>query len=236
MIKQALEYIVGLNKPEIIQIGDEKYTDKHIERIQKEIRAEPLKFRTLSGLIQYIKDVPDTRDALVIVQVVSPTEVSVYSTLDNDRKREVLVSSVAQIPEVRFGSFIESERFVIMLQSMFVQSGDINAIMKFAGASEAGTVASYGDDGISQKVTVRQGITSSADDIVPSPALLRPYRTFTEVEQPESTFIFRMKDSDNQIGCALFEADGGAWKNTAMNNIKAFLEENMAGSGAVVIS
>lgn len=56
-----------------------------------------------------------------------------------------------------------------------------------------------------------------------------PYRTFTEVAQPMSNFIFRVKDNDRYgVTCALFEADGGAWKNEAKANIKAHLEKELA--------
>ena len=32
MIKAALEYIVGLNKPEILEIGNQTYSDKSLRR------------------------------------------------------------------------------------------------------------------------------------------------------------------------------------------------------------
>ena len=104
---------------------------------------------------------------------------------------------------------------------------DRELLLKFSGAVENGTVAEYGDDGVTQKVTVRQGIASKTDAIVPNPVRLRPYRTFIEVDQPVSEFIFRMKDS-HEICCALFEADGGAWKNEAMENVKEYLQEALA--------
>ena len=63
--------------------------------------------------------------------------------------------------------------------------------------------------------------------VVPNPVRLKPYRTFLEVEQPESEFIFRMKDCHGGIGCAFFEADGGAWKIEATQNIKAYLQEEL---------
>ena len=37
-----------------------------------------------------------------------------------------------------------------------------------------------------------------------------------------------MKDYDHTVGCALFEADGGAWRRTAMKNIKEYLEFELA--------
>ena len=116
------------------------------------------------------------------------------------------------------------------MQSKFVDDETTNKelILKFAGTVEDGTIAQYGDDGVTQKATVKTGISSKSDAIVPNPVYLRPFRTFIEVEQPASNFIFRM---DNKCGvtCALYEADGGAWEMEAMQNIKAYLEDALDG-------
>ena len=85
------------------------------------------------------------------------------------------------------------------------------------------SIAQYGDDGVTQKATIKTGITSVGDAVVPNPVNLRPFRTFIEVEQPESAFVFRMKQG-NGVECAIFEADGGAWKNAAMKSIKDYLQ------------
>lgn len=54
---------------------------------------------------------------------------------------------------------------------------------------------------------------------------LRPYRTFREVEQPASEFVFRLRSLNGEVPwCALFEADGGKWKLDAVLKIKAWLE------------
>ena len=72
---------------------------------------------------------------------------------------------------------------------------------------------------------IKTGIASKGEAVVPNPVRLRPFRTFVEVEQPESAFVFRMRqDSDDGVECAVFEADGGAWKNAAMENIKKYLQ------------
>lgn len=64
--------------------------------------------------------------------------------------------------------------------------------------------------------------------IVPNPVKLKPYRTFLEVDQPVSEFIFRMKqDKYDGVLCALFEADGGAWKMEATERIKKYLESEL---------
>nr|ABP73607.1 hypothetical protein [Bacillus thuringiensis] len=67
---------------------------------------------------------------------------------------------------------------------------------------------------------------ATVDEVaVPNPVSLQPYRTFVEVAQPESDFIFRMKDGPR---CSLYEADGGAWKLEAIKNIKEYLNAELA--------
>ena len=38
MTREALQYVVGLNKPEIINIDGASYTDKELVRVQNELR------------------------------------------------------------------------------------------------------------------------------------------------------------------------------------------------------
>ena len=46
----------------------------------------------------------------------------------------------------------------------------------------------------------------------------------------KSQFIFRMKqDKYDGVSCAIFEADGGAWVNEAMKNIKEYLQFELVG-------
>ena len=120
---------------------------------------------------------------------------------------------------------MDHESFLIALQSKFIPNDDRDLLMRFTGTVENGTVAQYGDDGVTQKATIKTGIASKGEAVVPNPVKLRPFRTFIEVEQPESAFVFRMRqDSDDGVECAIFEADGGAWKNAAMKNIKEYLQ------------
>lgn len=228
MIKEALQYIVGLQQPKIIESGTRRYTDTNLRIIDEELRADAIEMTTLSGLIEYIKAGIDDMADSMLVQVVSPTEVRLISQLDFDRKRECLVVVKADIPQFAYGKFIDSESFLIGVRSKFIQNEGAEAILKFAGTVESGTVAKYGDDGVSQSATVKKGIAGKEDALVPNPVKLRPYRTFTEVTQPESEFVFRMRDGDYGVSCAIFEADGGAWKREAMKNIKEYLEVELA--------
>jgi len=64
--------------------------------------------------------------------------------------------------------------------------------------------------------------------IVPNPVKLRPYRTFAEIEQPQSSYVFRIQDSDRGPSFKLVEADGGLWKNATMKKIKDYLAYELA--------
>ena len=103
MIKEALQYIVGLQQPKIIESGDSRYADVNLRRIDEELRADAIEMTTLSGLIEYIKAGVDDMADSMLVQVVSPTEVRLISQLDFDRKRECLVEVHADIPQFAYG-------------------------------------------------------------------------------------------------------------------------------------
>lgn len=226
MIKEALKYVVGLSVPTVQEIDGQQYSDKPLNRISHNPQASAIQMGTLTSFVDYIRANIDSMSEKMIVHVESPTKVSLYSQLDVEREREYLVNVIARVPEFRFNQFIDHEEFLINLQAKFLNSGDRGLVLKFAGTVEDKSVAEYGDDGVTQKATVKNGIASKTEAIIPNPVNLAPYRTFLEVAQPLSDFVFRMK-SERGIQCAIFEADGGAWKNEAMQNIKNYLRDEL---------
>jgi hypothetical protein len=69
--------------------------------------------------------------------------------------------------------------------------------------------------------------------------LPKPYRTFRDIEQPISKFLLRLKliDTDGHIvGVCLYEADGGRWRNTAVQAIKEFLNKELEDMGITIIA
>lgn len=241
MIKEAINRILELAPANTININGQDYSDKKMYPIDKELRAERIQMSILTGLIEYIKQTGDFKAMPYIVHVTSPREVMLLSSLDADRKREVLAVATAKIPEFRFGTFYPAEEFIINVQAKFLDAcpgfeNDKTVILQFAGGVKAGTVAEYGDNGVGQKATIKRGVATMQEVEVPSPCMLVPYRTFTEVAQPASSFIFRARD-DERLGVqlALFEADGGAWENAAMDNIRRYLKAELKDSKHVIM-
>lgn len=94
---------------------------------------------------------------------------------------------------------------------------------------------STNDNGVTQTVEARQGVALNAMVEIKPRVMLRPFRTFLEVEQPESEFLLRV-DPDEGIG--FFEADGGIWKLEAKKNIADYFLKNMGDlidAGKVVV-
>lgn len=238
MIEKALKYIVGLKTPYLHEVKGELYSDKPMEKVVKVPYAQPFTLTTLSSLVEYIRAGVDDMRGNMFVHIESPTRITVFSQLDNDRERENVVCVRAKLPEITVNNYVERESFNIALQSKFEQTTDRDLLLKFVGTVENGTVQEYGDDGVTQKAVIKKGITGKEDTIVPNPVVLKPFRTFTEVEQPASSFVFRMKEGRmGGIECAIYEADGGAWEREAMDNVKAYLKEALADvNGYIIIS
>ena len=219
MIREAIEYIVDLGNTRKEMIDGQVYTTQRMHLVPEAV-ATSLQVRSLSGLVEYLQSDFDTEDPLMI-HVVSPTEVVVFDTLNRDFNRNELIRAKAMIPSITFDRWYDAEDFNIKLQSVFVKNEDRDVMLKVVGNIKEEAVNTVGDDGVSQSVVAKTGVASVGNVLVPNPVLLKPYRTFVEVDQPASDFIFRMKSGPS---CALFEADGGAWKVQAMKNIKEYLQ------------
>ena len=222
---------------EVIQINGRSYTSKEIYRV-KEPTPETLEVSTLTALVDYIKTNRDANDInTLICHVESPTRVSIYSNLHGDfDQRDKFIRATARINIPAFNTFQDAEKFNIYLQSCFTESPvkdlasgslvptDKALLLKYVGNVKQKQVETVGDDGVSQEIVVKSGIASVNAVILPNPVTLRPYRTFNEVEQPASSFVFRARTGPE---FALIEADNRAWESEAMQNIKQFMQSEV---------
>lgn len=229
-LKEALQYIaelgVGAEKTEILEIEGKTYANNSLVRYDKRPKAAPVTASTLTSLVDYIgachEEFPDT----MIIHIVSPTKVRLMSALDSERERETLFEVSAQTSEFRFDQWFDQERFMIELQANFQPNEDLELVMKLAGNIEKRNDQKFTDDGRTQVATISVGIAAKADAAVPNPVELIPYRTFQEVTQPSSKFVFRIGDKETPQ-FKLVEAEGGIWKNEAVTNIKEFFADNL---------
>ena len=241
MIKDALQYIISLSQRRVENI-DGKYfyfQDDVPYLVNKCRKCDTLQLSTLTSLIEYIKqglDKNSFKSDRMVIHVVSETEVRLITEFNDDMDRYAVVSVKAKLPKIVLNDFMNQENFIIQTQSMFVDNEDKQIVLKVAGNVEDKTVAQYGDDGVTQKATIKSGLANVEDVIVPNPVVLMPYRTFFEIGQLSVPFIFRMRNGSNGVNCALFEADGGMWKGTAVHEIAEYLKNELADESIVILS
>lgn len=167
----------------------------------------------------------ELRDRMII-QVVNETKVLLYSGLLAERDRETLFEVNALLPRFEYGREYDQESFLISMQSCFKESDDREAVTMLASNIVNTQEATFSDNGTTQQAVMKTGITTKDNVLVPNPVNLIPYRTFLEVEQPASDFVFRV--SEGRGGAPVFKlvaADGGVWKSQAVANVKAYLTE-----------
>ena len=187
---EALQYVVGLSveaeKTAVLQINGRTYADKNLTRYDKQPKAAKIQAVTLTFLVDYIHQCNKEFPGSMIIHIVSPTQVRLMSALDKEREREVLFEISAETSEFRFDEWYDQERMMIELQVNFQANDDLGLILKAVGNIEKKNGQEYSDDGVSQVATMKTGIATKSDVIVPNPVELIPYRTFQEVEQPAS--------------------------------------------------
>ncbi|WP_093046518.1 hypothetical protein [Thalassobacillus cyri] len=226
MLKEAIKYLTELGEAKTLTVNKQEYSTQPLQLL-KQPTPESIYVRSLSGLVEYLQSEFDgTEPAMIHVE--SPTSVKVFSQTNSNEEREHHIQAEAMIPKFSFDRFHDTEEFNIKLQSCFVKNEDRDIMLKIVGNIKEENVRTVGDDGTSQAVTAKTGIASVGSVKVPNPVNLAPRRTFVEVDQPESDFVFRMRSGANSPECALFEADGGAWKIEAMRNVKEYLSHALA--------
>ena len=232
-LKEAMEYIEDLSlkaeeiKPLVIN-GKTYVKNRPLQRMDVEDKARALEVCNLTALVDYIQDKPSELRESMLIHIVNPTEVHLVSGLNKERDRETLLFSKCNPFGFKFDTWYNQEEFIINLQTAFQETEDLKLILKVAGNVESNSTANYGDDGCTQMTTIKKGIASKENVLVPNPVTLKPFRTFLEVEQPESKFVFRI--SEGREGAPMFKivaADGGLWKYDAVNGIKQYLKENI---------
>jgi len=240
MFKEAFQWIKehGEKQIQVIEHDGRKYTSKNAEAIK-----DPMPFRvqlsTLSGLCEFINNKVDNLDkSKLLIHIVDHAEIHLLGPLTEKwRDREHLATvKLPEVEEFDFGQKMNHEDFVIALQTKFQETEDLKKILSLVGSMKSGKVQTSSDDGISQTVETKMGVQLASQKDVPNPVKLRPFRTFRDLEsQPESKFVFRVKQIDEELPRAvLYEADGGAWVINAMSDIGEFFKEADLGVEIIV--
>ena len=234
---KEIERIVKENQVQQIQVGDRTFVtnDRLTEVKPYKPTAARLTFSDLSSIVQIAKREKERFILPLYVNIENETRVSVITSMDNEKEREIPYAAETTGSKFRFGCSYDYESFVIAIRSLFEQNDDAKDLLQLLKKFASVESVEMNDDGVSQSVVAKSGATL-AENIKAAPIRkLVPYRTFIEAVQPESEFLFRVSPDRT---FSLYEADGGAWKIRAKSYIRYFLEGQLREeieSGEVVI-
>jgi hypothetical protein len=237
MLSEFVTKILSLGAPNIHTAGDLEYSDKNLNLIYPPA-PKSVECRTLQGLVDlYAGELDDAMSkGDLLAHITSPTTVELVSRESDDcgRRRVWAEAKYPGCKSFPFGAWLDPESFIIAAQQHFQRvkienddgtfAKDLDYVLKCASqiSAEAGT--SYEDDGITQKVAMRSGVTLKTTDTLRPIVSLAPYRTFAEIDQVLSTFVFRARVQGATVNLALFEGDGGRWQLAAVDAIAKWLE------------
>lgn len=240
-IVKDIQQIVEDNKVQLIKVddrmaGERTFSTKSLTEIKPvKYAANELRFSDLSSIVEIAKREIGRFDCPLYVNIETEKCVSVITSLDMEKEREKPYSAVAEGSRFTFGNGYDYEKFVIAIRSLFVQTDETANLLQLLKKVASVESVEMEDDGITQQVIAKQGARLASDIKISPICKLAPFRTFIEVEQPESEFLFRISEGNV---FALYEADGGAWKIKAKKNIRTFFEKALANeikAGNVII-
>ncbi len=231
MLKEFIAHIQKTTQPLVQQIGGSTFAingDSNVREILPSIyHPDTLLLHSLEALVKMVQTEAANVGEPLYITIPDHLTVRCYGQPQPDARffRQVYYEARAtDVPGFRDG-FREQEKAIIEMRSRFAPGEGVDYLLDLLSriSKDSGVVTN--DNGVSQTVEARQGIALKTTVQLKSRVPLRPFRTFQEVEQPESEFLLRMNEEGN-IG--LFEADGGMWKLTARQTVKAFLEAKLA--------
>lgn len=162
----------------------------------------------LCGLV--LREGCNRLDAPIFVEVQSPTRVIVYGCPDGSCVRTTYYCAEYEGPVFR-GGYTGYEETIIKLRSMFLPSEGRDYLLDLLSRMDMNSGATSEDNGVTQSVTVRQGIALKDSTVIKPIVKLRPYRSFAETEQVESEYLLRV-DPNGKSAFSRRTAACGSWE------------------------
>ncbi len=244
---ELIKFIQDNVKPSFVEVEGVTYqqgTNNQLCPINKVIEDSALVKKSLDSfslrsVLTYITENPDNipiKDMLI--QISSYKQVLVTSRLRDYGNRDIYLKADFLESDKILNTFVDMENFLINIYSTFQDTQELREFIQVVSSVRDFSESKLADDGISQVASTKAGIDLVSEKKLPKLVNLTPITTFLEVEQPKRPFLFRIKKgSNNDILFALYECDGGAYKNECLENIRNFFANNegIKEKGVVII-
>lgn len=229
-------------KPEILKVGNDLFTTKPVYRVPKEFEpAMPraIKLATLSALVRYVEDVAVPASLPIeALHVVSSTRVELIGKLtgqDMHLRPVFCYAEAPPAPSFPFDRWLDFEEFKIKLLAHFKPNDELARLDGFLKSVKREGSLEVEDDGISQSVQVKKGISLTSREKLTNPFGLAPWRVFPEVEQPVSPFILRFQRDAESPQPGLYVVADNGWQGNAIASIRDYLSSELGAENSLPI-
>lgn len=231
-LAEALDFIKRETSPVVQEVDGVTFSNSTFTEIKP--APEPLHGFLSVTTLAALRDLIDcnfeniSEDGLPLIHINDYLTVTLESGFSDEhgRRQVYAVAKPAPYTGYQFGTYYGLEAFRIAIQAHFAPTADRDYLLAVASKITSGEVVISEDDGISQQVQMNAGLSLKAVDKLRGRVTLAPFRTFPEVDQPQSEFIVRAQSGKDSIASiSLTEADGGKWRIAAVQNIAFTLKE-----------
>lgn len=242
MIQAAIEKILDLGDIRTVELHGRPYAREadRLGRMRKPEEHQPdaVQVSTLDALVDYLVGNPDGLDIpSLFLHVVNRARVELLGPLQpaNGNARFCYMAATFTPPNFDLGRWYPVDEFVVGLQSAFMPTIESGAVISMLANMANEAIRQNTDDGFSQTIAIKTGLTTKSEVKVKNPIELQPVCTFREAAQPLGGFILRLKDQGNGAPLvALYCADEKLMQLEAIQAVGVYLKARLEEKGAVV--
>lgn len=223
------ELVKGQVEPAIEEINGVEYekTARGYSLLKK-THTKYIEVNSLDGLVgmidAYLNETKDTDIKAPFIVNIDFNNIQVMSALGNDKIRNYLIEANPMIPNLEMGHRLTVEELIILLSTSYVPTENTTKFINSLSSLRVVEEVEFNDDGIGQTVVAKQGASMNKSFQVQPIVKLQPIRSYAEIEQIESKFLFRV-NKDGTV--CLRDADGGQWKYEVQKRIFDYLKEKL---------
>lgn len=242
MLKEFIEHIQKTTQTQILTVGESTFAvtaDGSAKEIIPTIyHPDTLPLHSLDALVKMVKTEASQMDAPLYITIPDHMTVRCFGQPDAEAQyfRQVYYEAKAtDVPGWDSRQELGFEEAQIAMRTRFQETPDTAYLQKLLSEITCGAKVTMNDNGIATSVVTQKGVALQSNEAIRPIVKLRPYRTFQEVDQPESPFLIRI----NERRILFIEADGGMWKLKAREIVMAFLSDKLSqevSEGSVIVA
>lgn len=241
MDKNLYEHIENNLKTQTIEVDGRQFVTRNVYEVPaKRTMPSEMQFHNLSAFIEFLhKDIEGQNEKLFI-NVLQHDQIMVCKAWDgiDPYRHTYLKAHYDFTPNFKTGTFYEQQEFRIRVSSCFVMPDEnynekssneypIYQVLHHSGEIKTVVSETSRDSPYSQRVTVESKTTAGdvSEDSIGIFKGLQMWRTWPEIEQPKSDYIFRIKNVGKDVHMALFDYGNDKWKYEARNAVVEHIEK-----------